>query len=103
MEHKDYPDQQLVAGAGNGAAVQWIPIEMMRRLKSSIEGLDDNVDRFNKTIIKQQSVMIELSQESGKQTKAMLRLTRWITGLTWAIAILTLVMVIGFVYQIFFK
>ena len=97
MEYKDYLDEQLVNSAGAG---QGIPLEMMRRLKNSIENLDKSVKNFNETTNKQQNVMIELIQEGGTQTEQMLKMTRRITCLTWVIAILTFLMLIGLGVQI---
>ena len=86
MEYTNYSDEQLVANAGAG---QGASLEMMRRLKDSIGKLNASVNTFNDSTTKQQNIMIELAQESGKQAEQMLRMTRRITRLTWAIALLT--------------
>ena len=93
MEPSEYKDEQLVNTAGTGAAVAWVPIEMMRRLKNSIAGLNNSITTFNETTTEKQNVMIELAQESGKQTRVMIRLT-------WVIAILTFILAIDFVMKL---
>src|SRR5262249_46830347 len=101
MEPKDYSDKQLVDSAGSGAAVQWVPIEMMRRLKDSIEELDDSVNKFNNTTTKQQEAMIELAKGTGKQAEQMLKITHRVTALTWIIVFLTIAMLIVGIAQLF--
>jgi len=77
-------DEQLIGGAGAG---QGSTLEMMRRLKDSIEKLDISVNTFNKATSEQQNLMIGLAQQSGKQADR-------IYWLTWVIAILTVAMVV---------
>src|SRR5262249_18476397 len=90
-------DAQLMGNAGAG---QGTTLEIIRRLKDSIEKLDNSVNTFNNTSSKQQNVLIELAQESGKQTEQMLKLNRRIVWLTWVIAILTTIILIGLGIQI---
>jgi hypothetical protein len=99
MNYRNYSDEQLVDNATPG---QGHSLEMMRRLKNSLEKLDNSINDFNKASSKQQSVMIDLAKESGGQAEKMLNMTRRITGLTWAIAILTAILVIDILVKIYF-
>jgi len=56
--------------------------------------LNDITDKYEKENNRLITKMIELTQENSKQSEQMLKMTRRITGLTWIIAILTMVMVV---------
>jgi len=56
--------------------------------------LNDITDKYEKENNRLITKMIELTQENSKQSEQMLKMTRRITGLTWIIAILTMVMIV---------
>ena len=51
MNYKDKNDEDLVSEAGRSRIIDSAPVEMMRRLKNSIEKLDKNTQKYSKILI----------------------------------------------------
>jgi hypothetical protein len=73
---------------------------ILQSVRDEIEKLGSIVERFQTESNKSIKKMTDLTQENGKQTDQMLKLTQKIHSLTVRIAILTFIMLIGLGIQI---
>lgn len=72
-------DQELINEADRGLRGQGAVVEMMGKLKNSIS---------------------ELNQTASAQQQKMLKLTRWITILTWVVALAAIAQIVLLVWQL---
>ena len=84
MSLKEETDSELVRRAGNASQGGMLgpdgpQAELIRRLKESVERLD---------------------QTSARQQEKMLRLTVWIVGLTWVMAIVGVIQVVQIIVSL---
>lgn len=57
MSYKDKTDEELVFEAGRARSIDSAPVEMMRRLKNSIEDLNKNTQKYSKVLILLTAIM----------------------------------------------